>query len=77
MALNPTELMKMMAHFKNFQTAHPKAVAFFQSVFSSGIPEGTIMELTVTKPNEAPVTTNIKVTQQDLELIESLKSMRM
>ena len=76
MALNPSDMMKMMGGFKNFQEAHPKAVAFFRSVFGSGIPEGTIMELTVTKPNEAPVTTNIKVTAQDLELIESLKNMR-
>ena len=76
MAVNPADMMKMMAGFKNFQDAHPKAVAFFGAVFGSGIPEGTIMELTVTKPGEAPVVTNIKVTAQDLALIESLKNMR-
>ncbi len=76
MAMNPAEMMKVMGAFKNFQAAHPKAVSFFQVVFGSGIPADTVMELTVTKPGEEPMTTNIKVTQQDLELFESLKNMR-
>ena len=76
MAMNPADMMKMMGAFKNFQEAHPKAVSFFQVVFGSGIPADTVMELTVTKPGEQPMTTNIKVTQQDLELFESLKNMR-
>ena len=76
MALNPADMMKAMGAFRSFQNAHPKAVSFFQVVFGSGIPEGTVMELTVTKPGEAPMTTNIKVTQQDLELFETLKNMR-
>ncbi len=76
MAMNPADMMKAMGAFKNFQAAHPKAVSFFQVVFGSGIPADTVMELTVTKPGENPMTTNIKVTQQDLELFESLKNMR-
>ena len=40
------------------------------------IPEDTVMELTVTKPGEQPVTTNIKVTRQDIELFESFRNMR-
>lgn len=76
MGMNPADMMKVMGAFRNFQQAHPKAVSFFQVVFGSGIPEGTVMELTVTKPGENPMTTNIKVTQQDLDLFESLKNMR-
>ncbi len=76
MAMNPADMMKAMSAFKNFQASHPKAVSFFQVVFGSGIPADTVMELTVTKPGENPMTTNIKVTQQDLELFESLKNMR-
>ena len=76
MGMNPADMMKAMGAFRNFQQAHPKAVSFFQVVFGNGIPEGTVMELTVTKPGENPMTTNIKVTQQDLDLFESLKNMR-
>ncbi len=76
MAMNPADMMKAMAGLRSFQQAHPKAVAFFQTVFGSGIPEDTVMELTVTKPGEQPVTTNIKVTRQDIELFESFRNMR-
>ena len=37
--------------------------------------EGTIIEITVTNPGEAPITSNIKVQQSDLELLEELKEM--
>ena len=73
MAMNPKNMMKAMSAMKNFQAAHPKAVSFFQVVFANGVPVDTVMELTVTKPGEKPMTTNIKVTQQDLELFESLR----
>lgn len=34
-----------------------------------------IIEITVTNPGEAPITSNIKVQQSDLELLEELKEM--
>ena len=37
-----------------------------------GLPEGTVLELTVTKPGEEPVTTNMRITAEDLELIQEL-----
>ncbi|MQN02241.1 MAG: hypothetical protein DUD27_00580 [Lachnospiraceae bacterium] len=74
--MNPTSLFKIQGAFRKFQEAHPKVVAYFQSVFGSGVPEGTIMELTVTKPGEEPVTTNMRVTQEDLELIQSLRDLQ-
>ena len=40
-----------------------------------GLKEGTIIEITVTNPGEAPITSNIKVQQSDLELLEELKEM--
>ena len=44
-------------------------------IFSRGITEGTIIEITVTRPGEQPITSNIKVLQSDLELMEELKGM--
>ena len=43
------------------------------AVFSTGITEGTIIEITVTKPGEEPITTNMKVQQSDLELLQELQ----
>lgn len=75
--MNPAILLKIMNAKNTFTKNHPKFEAFIQSVLmgGNGIPAGTVIELTVTKPGEAPVTTNIKVQQSDLDLVESLKDL--
>lgn len=73
--LNPASLMKIMSAKNVFEGNHPKFVAFVKAVFSKGIEEGTIMEITVTKPGQEPMTANIKVQQSDLELLQELKEL--
>lgn len=73
--MNPATIMKVMNAKNKFTENHPKFVAFLSAMFGSGIQEGTIIELTVTKPGEEPVTTNIKVKQSDLDLMDELKNL--
>lgn len=73
--MNPADLMKIMAAKNQFTNNHPKFVAFLNAVFSRGVEAGTVIELTVTRPGEAPMTTNIKVQQSDLDLLQSLKEL--
>lgn len=77
MAMNPATMMKMMSAVNTFKGNHPKFMAFLSFVFSSGFPEGTVIEITVTKPDQEPVTSNMKVTQSDLELFETMKNVGM
>lgn len=72
---NPAAAMKLMKAKNKFTESHPKFVAFLSNVFGTGIPEGTVIEMTVTKPGQGPVTTNIKVKPEDLELMETLKEL--
>ena len=65
-----------MAAFNTFRSNHPKFVTFAQMMLKRGIDEGTVIEITVTRPQEEPVTSNMKVTQSDLELFASLKDIR-
>lgn len=73
--MNPAAIMKLMAAKSKFDKNHPKFGAFLKAAFGGGIEEGTVMELTVKKPNGEELTTNIKVQQSDLELLEELKSL--
>lgn len=73
--MNPASLFKVKKAMESFQSAHPKFVAFLRDVFSTGIPEDSIIEISVTKPGMEKVTTNIKVRQSDLELLDSLKDL--
>ena len=61
---------------KQFEDAHPKAAAFVRNELLTGLPEGTILEMTVTKPGGTSATTNIKLTQQDLDALNTLKNLK-
>ncbi|MBQ3545524.1 MAG: hypothetical protein IJA34_11160 [Lachnospiraceae bacterium] len=73
--VNPASIMKLMNAKNKFSANHPKFVAFLSMIFSKGITEGTIIEITVTRPGEQPVTSNMKVLEEDLELMEELKTL--
>lgn len=77
MAFNPATLMKLMGAKNKFTKNHPKFEAFVKAVFlgHGSVTEGTIIEISVTRPGEEPITTNLKVTQSDLELVEELKAL--
>lgn len=74
--MNPGAIMKLMNAKNRFVAAHPKFASFFNYFMSSGIQEGTIIEVTITKPGENPVTSNMKVTASDLELVNELKNLK-
>lgn len=75
MSLNPAAIMKLMSAKQKFNKNHPKFEDFVKSIFSRSLEEGTVMEITVTRPGEAPVTANLKVQQSDLELLAGLKEL--
>jgi len=37
--------------------------------------EGTVIEITLTRPGEEPMTTNMKIQQSDLDLMRELQDM--
>ena len=73
--MNPAMLMKMMNAKNTFEANHPKFVAFLNAMFRSGIEEGTIIEITVQKPGQDAGTSNLRVTQSDLDLLQELKNL--
>ncbi len=73
--INPSNIMKIMNAKNKFSANHPKFVAFLSAVFSREMEEGTIIEITLTRPGEEPLTTNMKVQQSDLELMRELQEM--
>ena len=72
---NPMAMMKIMGAMNKFRDNHPKFMSFLGYVFQGGMPEGTVIEITVTKPGQESVTSNMKLTQSDLDLFESMKEM--
>lgn len=73
--MNAASIMKLMSAKKQFSDNHPKFEAFIQAILSRPMEEDTVIEITVTRPGEKPVTANLKVQPSDLELLEELKGM--
>ena len=70
--------------FRNFKTNeckgivyknHPKFSAFVKRPFPDRSRPGTIIEISLQRPGEEPMMANIKVQQEDLDLLESLKGL--
>lgn len=73
--MNPADMMKIMNAKNRFEANHPKFFAFLHAVFSRPMEEGTIIEISVKRPGEEAITTNLKVLQSDLELMQELQNM--
>ena len=71
--MNLSNVLKLQEAKNKFAANHPKFVAFVKHIFSGQVEEGTVIEITVTKPGQEPVTTNMKVCKSDVELFESMK----
>ena len=69
-------LMKLMGAAKTFQAAHPKFAQFAKTMVSQGIAQGDVIEVTVTKADGRPITANMRVQASDLELLQSLRSLK-
>ena len=74
--MNPASMMKIMGAMNTFKSNYPQFVNFIQVAFGRGIEEGTIIEISVTKPGEEKITSNIRVLQSDLDLLNSLKDIK-
>ena len=69
-------LLKIKGAWETFSNNHPRFMPFCQAVGKDAIDAGTIIEVKVTSPDGKEYTTNMKLTQSDMELFGTLKSMR-
>lgn len=70
--MNPASLLKMKGLLDKFNSNHPKVVPFLNTVNAKGITPGTIIEAKVTFPDGTEYVTNIKVNEEDMELVQRL-----
>lgn len=75
MSMNPSSILKLMGAKAQFERNHPKFMTFIKTVFSKPMEEGTVLEVTVTRPGQEPLTANIRIQQSDLALLAELKEL--
>lgn len=73
--VNPASVFKIKKAWETFTANHPKFPAFIQAASQGMIVEDSIIDVTITAPDGRKISTNVKITQSDLELFETLKGM--
>ena len=64
-------LFQLKTAWSGFQRRHPKFVPFCRAA-KTRITEGTVLEITVTPPDDQPLSMNLKVAAQDLDALNQL-----
>lgn len=75
MAINPAAIFKAKKSWETFCGNHPRFPAFLQAVQSTGIQEGTVIEVSVTTPEGKTMTGNVRLTASDMEIFADLKGL--
>lgn len=76
MNISPMALLELKNDFDKFKNNHPKFLQFVKAFSKAGIQEGAIMECKVITADGQELQANIKITADDLELLEKIKNLR-
>lgn len=71
--MNPMAMLQMKGLYDKFKRTHPKVPMFFKAA-GQMIEDGSVIEISITDPMGKKITTNMRVSQEDLEMFEQLKS---
>lgn len=72
---NANMIFQMKSMWDRFERNHPKFPKFIKAVGTECIEPGTVIEISVTKANGENITSNIKLNEEDMELIRLMKDM--
>lgn len=70
--MNLQQLMKINGMRQKFTRNHPMVPKFLKKVKKDGLEVNDILEITVKKENGEDCTANIKIQEEDLELLNQL-----
>ena len=74
--MNPMDILKFKGLWDDFTRRHPKFPLFLNALAQNGITEGTILEINVKRPDGKEISSNLKITKEDMELFQKLRDMR-
>ena len=75
MAMNLMQILKIKGLWDGFTKRHPKFPVFLKALTQGTITEGSIIEITVTTVEGKVLNSNLKVTREDMDIVEELRKM--
>ncbi len=76
MNVNPMTIMQLQQKIATFKSEHPRVFPFFSAIKENSIQAGTIVDLKVTTPEGQEMQCNIKVSENDIDLFNTLMELR-
>ena len=76
MAINPLDILKLKDRLNAFRARHPGFSRFISAARKKGVPEGSVLDVTITTPDGQSMATNFRVSAEDIELLRALTSLR-
>lgn len=74
--MNPFDLMKVKSAWGEFSQEHPKFCDFLKYICTHPIECGDVIAISIDKgDNKGKVSSNLRVTEKDLELIKLLQGL--
>lgn len=74
---NPAAIFQMMNLWNKFKQNHPKFPKFMMAAAQNGIKEGSIIEINITTADGQSLNSNLRISAEDMELVEQLKNLAM
>ncbi len=73
--ISPKQIMQLKPNLDAFSRNHPGVMNFFVAV-KDNVREGSVFDITVTTPEGKTMTTNMRVTAEDLELLAMISELK-
>jgi hypothetical protein len=73
--INPNMIFQIKNLWDRFERNHPKFPRFLQAVGQECIENGTVIEISVTKANGENITSNLRLNEEDLELVRTIRDL--
>lgn len=70
--MNPAMILTLKKKWEEFSERHPKFAAFLHQLAGSGVGEGSVIDITVTLPDGRKMQSNMRLSAEDVELIQGL-----
>ncbi|CUH92123.1 hypothetical protein [Herbinix luporum] len=72
---NPAKIFKIKGAWESFARNHPKFVNFIGALKNNYIKEGTIIEISVSTEDGKQITSNLKLTEEDIKLFTEMSEL--
>lgn len=70
--MNPAKLVKLIGVKSKLSASHPDFAAHIKGILAGGFEEGTVIEVTLTKPGQEPVVGSMKVATDDMDMMNTI-----